>query len=613
VRQAVAHTAEFERIAALPRRHVEAAKAAVWATVLTEAYARPGRGARLRPWQALALAEAAEHGGAFLALPVGLGKTLIAELLPAITNARRTVLIVPGPGLRAKTYADRIAIQRDWRLSANPATIVTLSDLQHRRNAWRLHELDPDLLVIDESDDLANFERSMATRVDRFLRDKRARLGFGAVRVVVMSGTPARKSILDYWHHLRWALGDGAPVPAKRSEAQLWAAALDLETHGVLAVRPGPLGATIAQARRWYRERLQQTPGVLIVNEDSAGDVPIRFETRLAREDRTLDAAFRKLLVDGENPAGIPVTDDSANNPLSLWRLDAQTGCGLVTYWDPPPPVRWRLARRNVARFVRQAILHTRHSPRPLDTESQVFAARSEHPAVREWLAVRGTYDQRKHTRVKWLSRSALDSVRDWLAVTDEPSVVWCGSVDFAQALERETGLPYYRQGGATADGDQLHQADPSQSLIASWHANKKGFNLQAWSRALVVFPPQSAKWIEQFVGRHHRAGQTREVRITVLLTSGGTADAFEAAITEAHCVEEREGLTQKLLRARIDRARPRLNERNRFRWARKRDDDKHARPAPAPQREPTPRTQYELEHCAGCGELHCNCTAGGG
>jgi hypothetical protein len=82
--------------------------------------------------------------------------------------------------------------------------------------------------------------------------------------------------------------------------------------------------------------------------------------------------------------------------------------------------------------------------------------------------------------------------------------------------------------------------------------------------------PPQSALDLEQLLGRAHRTGQRERVTIEILITSGGTADAFEVALREARKVLAREGLTQKLLRADIVRASPRKTVANRYRWARK-------------------------------------------
>jgi hypothetical protein len=148
---------------------------------------------------------------------------------------------------------------------------------------------------------------------------------------------------------------------------------------------------------------------------------------------------------------------------------------------------------------------------------------------------------------------------------------VWSGVTEFGEAFATAARLPYYGpEGKERMSGRGLHVADPRASLVSSWHANMSGFNLQAWRRHLVVHPPQSAKWLEQIFGRAHRAYQDRPVVYDILATSGGTLDLFETAISEATRVRVRDAMTQKILRADVQRATPRLTERNRYRWGRR-------------------------------------------
>jgi len=549
---AVAHSREFERVRDLPRRVLDLETAREWAAFLTPRFAlRPD--AKLRPWQAQSIADAVQCGGAWLALPVGQGKTLITWLLPTAMQAERTLLIVPG-SLAAKTYADFASYVDTWRAPARPIRIETREKLATVGGAEMLDAYQPDLIVIDEADDLSNARSAAARRIDRYVRKH-------DVRVVAMTGTPARKSIMGYWHIVAWCLGDGAPLPLVESEARMWALALD--EHSGRRPSLGPLGSTVREARAWYRRRLTETAGVVVVDEDSC-TAPLTVRVRRAREDAVLDAAFARFLVELETPGGIPISD-----PLSRWLLDSQLGLGLYTRWNPPPPDRWRNARRNVARFVREQIDASRRSDHPLDTEAQVLRRFARHPIVQEWLAVKPTFDGA--TETVWISRSALDSCLDWLRelrAEGMPGIVWCGSVDFGRALAREAWLQYYGQRGQSESGGALHTAPVGESLVASWGANKKGFNLQAWPRQLITMPPQSAKWLEQIFGRSHRSGQNEHVIVDVLATSGGTLDAFEEAIAEASNVRATVSLTQKLLRADIVRARPRITAENEFRWA---------------------------------------------
>ena len=556
----VRRTQCFERVAALPRRCLDMDTAAAHAADLTALFRVPGsRHGPLRPVQGQALVEAFENRGAFLGLVVGAGKTLVSFLLPVVLRSQRPMLIVPGAGLRDKTIHEFAALRRDWQEPAEPMRVYTWQELTSRANAEFFERMQPDLIVIDEADEAANTLASWVRRIDRYLQ------AHPDTVVVLMTGTPGRKSIMNYWHLLCWALRERAPVPMAEAEAKEWALALD-EAKGRTWVhmRPGPLGHDTDAARAWYRNRLNETPGVVVVDGDSC-DAPLTVRTRLAREDPILDEAFHHFLTTLETPEGMPVSD-----PLSRWRMDGQLGCGMYQRWRVPPPDRWRDARRMLARFVRDRIAASSNSRRPLDTEAQVIGRFNDHPVVIEWLAVADTFDDSEANKVAiWISDSTVLSACDWLRESPAPGIVWTGSVEFAHALSHASRLQYYGREGRDSMGRGLHLADTSQNMIASWHANKKGFNLQAWTRQLIVFPPQSAKWFEQIFGRSHRAGQDLAVTIDILATSGGTLDMFETAIGEAGFARDTIGMTQKLLRATIVRATPRITRANRFRWAR--------------------------------------------
>lgn len=575
--RSVRATPDFARIRSLPRRKVTKAKAERHAEELTPLLALR-KDVALRAWQGQALYEVRKCGGGFLSLPVGQGKTLICESLPVLLKSKRSVLIAPA-SLESKTYADRRSYAGVWRMASPPPRFISTQALSLDANAYLLDEINGtaqghenlDLILIDEGDELSNWKASAIARIDRFLRAKRRRAGFGEVRVVVLTGTPTRKSILGYWHLLVWCLGDLAPVPLQRAEAETWAAALDeASPRAGFRSNPGPLGADITAARAWYLDRLEHTPGVLLVDEDSAADVPLTIDFKVAPECPEIDGAFDTLRTRWESPSGEPVTD-----PLSLNRIEGHLGCGLYTYWQPPPPQEWSDARREIAAFIRKRIAETRHAFTPLDTEAQVIRAHREHPVVLEWARVKGTFNPLKASRTKWISDATLEAVARWMCKHSEAGrtcVVWCGSVDFGRRLAELAKVPYYgRQGVDEKSGRELHNARTQSSMVCSWHANKRGFNLQAWTRHAIVLPPQSAKFLEQIFGRSHRAGQNKPVRFTIWLTSGGVVDSFRAAVREARFAQRTIKNTQKILRADVQDI-PELPEG--LRWAPKPEDE---------------------------------------
>ena len=584
---AVRRSAEFERINALPRRVLTDADARAAADGLTPDYAtRPGLA--LLPRQGALLAEAGHVRGAYGGLPVGSGKTLATALLPTVLGAQRVLLIMKGNALaKQKTPHDFRQLRRDgWRMPRVSVTIKTLewlstagADTKYREDGSVakpsfLDTLDPDVILIDEVDDLASTTNAAVLRLDRFIRDKRDRaeaqhgpdarrdVTRGGVVVVGLTGTPIRKSLMGIWHILAWCLDTDSPLPLDRREAEMWALALD--EHNGRRPSPGPLGVTVGEAREWFRRRLIETPGVVIFDGDSC-DAPLTVRVRLARECSETDAHFERFAVEQENPGGIPVSE-----PLSRMLLDGELGCQRYSYWEPPPPEPWALARRVFARFCRARIEQSQHWSRPIYTESQVVRRYPEVPEVQNWLRVKDTFDDKGSRRSAWFGRASLDSCHDWLREIDRPGIVFCGQVEFGRVLAREARLPYYGREGKTSDGSSIVHANPRRSMVASWQANKKGLNLQPWPRLLIVTPPQSAKWLEQLIGRAHRQGQDDHVYVDLLATSGATLDSFERALDEARFARGIVSLTQKVLRADIVCAEPRVTDANAFRWARK-------------------------------------------
>src|SRR5690606_13398089 len=88
----------------------------------------------------------------------------------------------------------------------------------------------------------------------------------------------------------------------------------------------------------------------------------------------------------------------------------------------------------------------------------------------------------------------------------------------------------------------------PGRSMIASIASNATGRNLQTWSDNLVAGYLGSGSQAEQLIGRTHRHGQTKPVRVWVYVASGDTLDAFTQAKRDAAYISHTTGQAQKLL-----------------------------------------------------------------
>jgi hypothetical protein len=601
-RPSVRRTVDFSRVERLPRRALDPLDADAWAAVFTDELIAPHARAMalaeghplpaVRRWQGQCLAEITTCRGAFIVLPVGHGKTFISRYAGTVLGALRPLLILPANMIRSgKTHADFRSYVGVWRQDC-PPTLISREELALEKNARLLDQLQPDAIVIDEADDLANWDSAAVARLDAYIMARTRE----QCPVVCMSGTPTRGSILAYWHLLRWTHRDGAPVPLKRSEARTWASALDQQKTTLDGSRmaPGPLGPSRSAALQWYRERLQQTPGVIIIDGDSAtkadgSPIPLRIETRLAKECPVLDGAFQLFAVDQQLPDGTVCAA-----PLERWRNEAFIGCGLYPrYKKPGPPRAWRDERRRrsqaFAKLCRETKRNTRGWTDPAHTERQVRRRHAVSPDTLATLELQGVKlppwleagrqviaewdeyaDDPWAKEIVWISDATLETARAYLAESDKPAIIWTGGVEFGQALARLLGLSYFGREGKDQHGNELHSYPPGRSFVCSWYANKKGFNLQHWLRHGVFNPPTSAKWLEQMFGRSHRSGvDDAGVTFTLFATSGGTLDAIDAAVAEANFARASVGPTQKILRAQFKRERPRLTPRNKYRWAR--------------------------------------------
>lgn len=541
----VSNTPELRRIVALPRRRLADAGAAVrfW----TAALRTPHGQQTLTPLQAQALEDAWTTGrGLYISAPVGAGKTLLAWLLLTLFEAERGVIVAPS-GMLKEMHALHQSYRDHWLAPPRPPRLLGFEELDRAAESPLL-ELQPDVLAIDEAHRTRRRTRIATKVIDRYRRVAGAELRFMAT----MTGTPGRQSIFDISHHLVWCLGDGAPVPRSYPEQRQWAGALDLKGRdhcgvGVLRTLGGEGPTLKARARDWFRQRLADTPGVILDAQDSCAKA-LRIIQITPPADAKIEADFKRFRTEFETPGGQIVSD-----PLCGFRLETELSLGYHGVWDPPPPVEWLRARKRFADFTRKKIADSQHSRKPLDSEMRVAKAYPEAAPVLEWQAIRDTY--KIEPKAVWRSPSVVQFVAQWLKANG-PALAYVWSVPLCQALQKVSGLAWYGRKGIDAmTGRYIGDAPGAASAIVSGSANIEGRNLQAWNRAIYVAPPQAANWLEQALGRLHRQGQTSDVEVYMLVASAGGAAGFETALTEADFGREIFGSDQKIRRAEILRS----------------------------------------------------------
>jgi hypothetical protein len=584
----VRRCSEFERIAALPRRpeisdEQWSATARAWSLAYlndtgraelarieslpkhlqVEEFARHGKAGRpllMRVIQAKILLEAVACGGVFASASVGAGKTLVSWLLPLVLGASRPVLFVPASLVR-KTHEEFEQISTFWK-AARPTPHVVSYELLGQPDHVDIicgcmkctrapvdveSGLKPDLMIFDESDLLRNSTSARTRRVSRYIANH-----FQEVRAAFMTGTPLRKSLRNFAPQLIWALRLGAPVPLPWHTLQEWCEALDEDRRGarrppgaLLDLAEKPERTQLDTARTGFRSRLLTTPGI-VTSDSQSCDQPLTIRMLAAPHDPELDEAFR---IFRETEATLD--DWDIDDPLSALRYGTELGCGFYYRWDPRPPKLWLAARRAASIFVREEIKKSQRSGRPLDTKAMVYRAYPNAAPLRAWRDIEQTFVPK--TEPVPVAASVLGAAASWMK-ENGPALIWVSHKYVGDALSAMSGVPYFGPQGKDSSGRYIMEHAPEKSAIVSLFANKRGRNLQAWHRNLVLGPPSAAtEWEQAILGRTHRQGQTQPVHADVLVSCAENLRAISKAFAEAEWCQQTGGHTQKLLIAEYD------------------------------------------------------------
>lgn len=546
--ETVGNTPEYRRVRDLPRRD----DPADLARDLTALLRRPGGSQTLRDAQALALHDIGLHGGAFLPMPPGDGKTLVSLLAAYVTDAKRPLLLLPA-NLIGKTAKERDEVYaQHWPVSVQ-TKLMSYEILGRVQAAEELEAYAPDLIIMDEVHKLKNPKAAVTRRVLRYMADH------PDTRVIAMSGTIMRDSLLDFAHVAAWALRDRYPLPASQAELQEWAHALDEGTEEWLRVDPGPLADDLApafgipwqadrlqRARLAFQARLNATPGVVStvgrrVDVGAALRVrPLEYEVSPTTREH-VQRLRRELLT----------PDDWDCTPVDVWRHMRELALGFHGVWDPRPPKPWRDARRGWFSFVRGVLESYDRWDSPDHVAQAVDAGLLNGDKLNAWRAIAPTFIP--NPVPVWHDESALVVAKMWMA--EGPGIVWVAHVPFAERLAAETGAPYYAQDGLSADGTraEIEKESGTRPIIASIAANSTGRNLQMFSRNLLTASPSGADALEQLIARTHRPGQRASVvTVDVFLACLEHGRAFGAALAAARAIRDTTGSPNKLLEADV-------------------------------------------------------------
>lgn len=381
-------------------------------------------------------------------------------------------------------------------------------------------------------------------------------------RVIAMSGTITKRSLLDFVHLVRWCLPEtGQPLPRYPKELEAWAAAVDvIKSHeqrtqgGVGALRLFCNEEESTQGRDGVRSavrrRIQETPGV-VASQGQGVEASLNIVlTKIDGYSQRTEELARGLL-EKKKPNGDVIT---ARDLAARWRLFRTLTSGFWYQWEPRPPKEWLKRRRAWKWFVNSVL--DEFIP-GLESEALVAKAvkagrlgRGERE-YQAWQEVKDTY--KPDVFPVWEDLRMIEAVQAW--TVEHRGIVWVSEVALGEELERRLGLPYYHEMGLNSRGYPIEKTHPGEGcIVASVGSNSEGRNLQAWSDNLIISPPPTGTVVEQILGRTHRPGQEAdEVWAEVFFGCRVEWECWLQAMRDAEYASEIEG-PKKLTYATIER-----------------------------------------------------------
>ena len=553
-------TNELQRILELPRRDWEHDPEILEFTrIATQYLCLPSGAQQLRPIQAKALQDLHDMGGLYGPIPVGEGKTLVSFLAPVVVDAERPLLVVPAK-LRDKTIRDFAGLAQHWKQHPG-LQIVSYEKISRANGTALLKRLQPDLLIFDESHRLKNRDAAVTRKIQYYMQ------AFPHTRVLAMTGTSTKRSLLDFSHVMHWALPNCFPLPRTKEELEVWANVVD-EIKIFENREPADPGALMALCndkermrgrdgvRSAVRRRMQETPGVVGCESqsvDASLNIELGLEDSYGQQVRQLAAHLRE----GYLPNGdVYFVEGNERQALSTkWRIMRTLTSGFWYDWDPRPPAPWLEIRAQWRKTVRR-ILEERVPG--LESEALIAKAAASgkiNQAVQDlytfWRSQRDLHKWR--TVPVWVDDAIIHRVAEW--VKDHQGLIWVSEVALGERLERELGLPYFHEMGRDRLGRDVESWESKNgSVIVSVQANGEGRNLQKqWCDNLVISPPPTGTVWEQLLGRTHRLGQeAEEVWVEVVIGCRTEWDCWRQAVRDAQYAAQMEG-NKRLTIATVD------------------------------------------------------------
>lgn len=532
-RRAIKPDSEFERVMSLRKRDIDPSVP----RRLTKWLRRRNATCTLRDNQAYVLEQMVECDGAVAAMQVGDGKSLITFLATTLLESRRSLLLVPAS--MEKDTRRHVAKFAEMGWHVRLPNILSYEMLGHRDHAGDLNRAEPDLVLCDECDALANHKAARTKRMWRYIMANEP-------KVAMLSATVLDEHASNYWHILAMALGDLSPWPVDKVTALEWSGALG-DPKGSTGSTPGVLESIPGGIHQWTRTR----EGVVVSTTENC-DKDIYARAWIPEIPDKVAECIDYVQSTNMRPDGIEL------DPFGVGRVLSELSCcGYFNVWDPMPPDWWNLPRTDWARRVRSIFeqvegtedghcivcqetprrCRCEHGPltaEMLDSPARVESAFSDDPYLREWQAVRRKFEP--NSVPVWVDDGIIRQAAD----VDEGTTIWCRYVPAARRIAKLAGVPYCGQGA-----DPLRHR--GRTIVCGW-SQVRGKNLQYdWNRARIVTPPVKAKTWNQLIGRFHRFGQTHDIDIEINQGTEYLENVVQRAIEKSRNLGDVNGFDSKL------------------------------------------------------------------
>lgn len=609
--------ADIRRICGLPVRaplSLEEAEELSRMYVLESAFRR---GFRLWPLQAQAINDFDLERGLLGSIPVGNGKSTIdASIahLSYISGRRRTLLMMPPETvenfrIELPIIRQRIPLAAPMHFVEGPrhqraevyksrqagCYVVPISLLSVEDSEEMLHEINPDVVVVDEVHKFKNLHAARTQRLARYITERGKRgtpLEFAG-----LSGTITSRKLADFWHIAQWSLHAKAPVPFSYPLMVMLAQCLDSDAdpspeqmkrweplrRWARMWFPGEnLTMDVAGLRRAFQMRVYSAPGAASGNSDSMCDTklvirntPVPDATERPGFDR-----IKKMMDDVERKFVAPNGDEIDHALHShKWLRELTAGFYNELPWPSAKTVARRLnvSESDAGDALRKALEHhlvrqeyhvelrkwlTRHHIPKLDTPYLVGTHMHRHGAekvgadlFKAWRAMKdlefSDMPERERRAVRVCDYKVQNALR-WADQHRDGGILWVYSIEMGHWVYESLKAAGFSQAlhcPAGANIAVLDRANRDKLLVCSISSHGTGKNLQFHQHQIFVEWPRSALMVEQVLGRLQRPGQEAElIYADTCDTTGYDAHLRAAALIDALYQGQTTGTPQRAI-----------------------------------------------------------------